>query len=81
MLLLGMFIVLLVLVYAYGFEYVRYKTVKNYGARRINKVLFGWLALLGLFAAVRISLILGVFAWALAVLGYLYDAYIVDRMP
>ena len=81
MLLLGMFIVLLVLVYAYGFEYVRYKTVKKYGARRINKMLFGWLALLRLFAAVRISLILGVFAWALAVLGYLWDGYIVDRMP
>jgi hypothetical protein len=81
MILLGMFIVLLLLVYAYGFEYVRYKTVKKQTPRKVNKLLFGWLALMGLFCVIRISPILAVFAWVLAMSGYLWDAYIVDKMP
>jgi hypothetical protein len=81
MILLGMFGVLLVLVYAYGFEYVRYKTVKHVKPRKMNKVLVAWLALIGLYGGLRISPLLAVFAWVIALLTYLWDAYIVDRMP
>ena len=79
--LLGMFAVLLVLLYTYGFEYVRYKAVRNKKPRRVNKLFFGWMALMGLFCAIRISPIVAIAAWVLAYLGYLWDGYIVDRMP
>ena len=78
---LGMFAVLLMLLFCYTYEYVRYKTVKNRTARRVNKVMFGWLALMGLYCALRISLFLATFIWVVALLGYLWDRYIVDRMP
>jgi hypothetical protein len=76
-----MFGVLLVLVYAYAFEYVRYKTLKPQTPRKINKVLFGWLALIGLFGALRISPFVALFVWVIALLAYLWDDYIVDKMP
>lgn len=76
-----MFAVLLVLLYTYGFEYVRYKAVRNKKPRRVNKLFFGWLALMGLFSGIRVSPILAIVAWVLAYLGYLWDGYIVDRMP
>lgn len=81
MILLGMFAVLLVLVYVYAFEYVRYKTVKNKTPRKVNKLFFGWLALMGLFCAIKISPFLAIAVWVLAYLGYRWDGYIVDKMP
>jgi hypothetical protein len=76
-----MFGVLLVLVYAYAFEYVRYKTIRPRTPRKSNKVLFGWLALIGFFSALRISPLVAPFVWVVALLAYLWDDYVVDKMP
>jgi hypothetical protein len=77
----GMVLILLLLLFAYAVEYVRYKTTRSEKRRRITELLFLWLALIGLFCWIRVSPVLGGVAWALAVLGYLYDGYIVDKMP
>ena len=81
MILLGMFAVALLLIYAYGFEYVRYKTLKNKKPRKINKILVGWLALMGLFCGLRISPFLAIVFWPITAFIYWWDGYIVDRMP
>ena len=78
---LGMFAVWLMLIVAYGYEYIRYKTIKPRIPRRLNKVMFGWVALMGLYFAVTVSIFLGAAFWVLALGGYLWDRYIVDRMP
>jgi len=78
---LGMFAVCLLLIIAYGYEYVRYKTIKPRTPRRMNKVVFGWMALMGLFIAVKASFFVGAVIGVIAFLGYRWDRYIVDRMP
>ncbi len=76
-----MFAVWLILLSAYGYEYIRYKTIKPRIPRRMNKVTFGWMALMGLFLAVTVSIFLGAAFWVFALGGYLWDGYIVDSMP
>jgi hypothetical protein len=81
MIFLGMFAVEVLLLCAYGFEYVRYKTVRNKKPRKINKILVGWWVLMGLFCGLRISPFLVIVFWPIAALIYWWDGYIVDRMP
>lgn len=78
---LGIFAVCLPLFIAYEYEYVRYKTVKPRTPRRMNKVVFGWMALMGLFVAVKASIFVGAVIGVIAFLGYRWDRYIVDRLP
>jgi hypothetical protein len=75
-----MLIILVVMLFPYTWEYVRYKTgVRK--TRPMKKVLFAWLALIGLYAGIRVSPLFAIAAWLLAGLGYLWDSYIVDRLP
>ena len=78
---LGMFAMAVLLLYAYGFEYVRYKTVRNKKPRKFNKILVGWVALMGLFCGLRISPFLVIVFWLIAAFIHWWDGYIVDRMP
>jgi hypothetical protein len=76
----GMLILLVAMLFPYTWEYVRYKTgVRK--SRPMKKVLFGWLALIGLCAGITVSPFFAIAAWLLAGLGYWWDSYIVDRLP
>ncbi|MCB0047501.1 MAG: hypothetical protein H6642_15545 [Caldilineaceae bacterium] len=73
-------VVMLILVYAYGFEYFRYKTVKPKFKRRFNYLLFGWMSLIVIIAMTR-NLLLGILGLFIVAAGYAFDQYIVDKMP
>ena len=73
-------VVALILVYAYGFEYFRYKTVKPRFKRRVHYLLFGWMTLISIVALVR-SPFLGILGLLIVAAAYSWDRYIVDRMP
>lgn len=49
--------------------------------RKSNKILVGWVALMGLFCGLRISPFLVIVFWPIAAFIYWWDGYIVDRMP
>lgn len=76
----GMLILLVAMLFPYTWEYVRYKTGMR-KSRPMKKVLFGWLALIGLYAGITVSPFFAIVAWLLAGLGYWWDSYIVDRLP
>jgi hypothetical protein len=75
-----MFIILVVMLFPYTWEYVRYKS-RVRKTRPMKKVLFGWLTLIGLYAGITVSPFFAIAAWLLAGLGYLGDSYFVDRLP
>jgi hypothetical protein len=79
--LLGMFGILLLLLLAYAVEYARHKTARSEKRTRVSELLFVWLALIGLYSAIRVSPILAGMSWTVAILGYLFDAYVVDKAP
>ena len=75
-----MLLLLVAMLFPYTWEYVRYKTgVRK--SRPMKKVLFGWLALIGLYAGITVSPVFAIVVWLLAGLGYWWDSYIVDRLP
>jgi hypothetical protein len=75
----AMFAIAIALLYAYIFEYVRYKTLKPPFQRRRNQWLIAWIALMGLYAALRISPLLALIIWALDALLFLWDKYLVAQ--
>lgn len=70
------------LLVGYGYEYVRYKTLRKRGAQRRFNVLFCiWLGVIGIYGWFSISPVLGLVFIGLALLCYFWDRWIVDRMP
>jgi hypothetical protein len=72
---LVMFGILVVLFYAYAFEYVRYRTIKPPPRRKLNKWLLGWIVLMGVYSALRLSPLLALIIWGIDALIYLWDKY------
>jgi len=77
---LGMFAVMIVLLYLYVFEYFRYRTLSNRPKRKFNVILTSWMGLIGFYALVRVSFILGLIMIGLSILAYLSDKIMVERL-
>ncbi len=77
---LGMFAVMIVLLYVYAFEFVRYRTLSNRPKRKFNVILTFWMGLIGFYALVRVSFILGLIMIGLSILAYIWDKIMMERL-
>jgi hypothetical protein len=77
---LGMFAVMIALLYLYAFEFVRYRTLTNKPKRKFNVILTFWMGLIGFYALVRVSFVLGLIMIGLSVLAYLWDKIMIERL-
>jgi hypothetical protein len=77
---LGMFAVMIVLLYVYAFEFVRYRTLSNRPKRKFNVILTFWMGLIGFYALVRVSFILGLIMIGLSILAYKWDKIMMERL-
>mgnify|MGYP001050167541 CR=1 FL=1 len=77
---LGMFAVMIALLHLYAFEFVRYRTLTNKPKRRFNVILTFWMGLIGFYALVRVSFVLGLIMIGLSILAYLWDKIMIERL-
>ncbi len=77
---LGMFAVMIVILYVYAFEFVRYRTLSNRPKRKFNVILTFWMGLIGFYALVRVSFILGLIMIGLSILAYIWDKIMMERL-
>ena len=77
---LGMFVVMIVLLFLYAFEFVRYRTLNNRPNRRFNVILTFWMGFIGFYALVRVSFILGLIMIGLSILAYRWDKIMMERL-
>ena len=68
------------MLYAYAFEYFRYKTIKPKPKRRVHYILFGWLTLISIWVMIRYSFV-GIAGIFLVGTIYAWDRYMIDKMP
>jgi len=74
-----MFGVMILLLYAYAFEYVKYRTSGQKFRRRFNILFLVWIVLIGIYTALRYS-VFGLIVLPLAVIAYYGEKYFVNRI-
>jgi|GEM_PF-4919489 len=77
---LGLFAVMLLLLYLYAFEYVRYRTLYIKPKRKFNVILPLWMGFLGLYCLIRASFVVGLLTIGLSVLTYMWDKAMMKRL-
>ncbi len=77
---LGLFAVMVLLLYLYAFEFFRYRTVRNKFKRKYNVILPIWIGFFGLYILIRSSLIIGLITIGLGALTYMWDKTMMKRL-
>lgn len=77
---LGLFAVMIMLLYLYAFEFFRYRTLRNKPKRKYNFILPLWMGFLGFYILIRASFIVGLITIGLSVLAYLWDRAMIKRL-
>ncbi|MFN3359717.1 MAG: hypothetical protein ACK418_27435 [Pseudomonas sp.] len=70
---LGLFAVIVLLLYLYAFEFFRYRTVRNKFKRKYNVILPLWMSFFGFYILIRSSLVVGLIILGLGFLTYMWD--------
>lgn len=77
---LGLFAVMILLLYLYTFEFFRYRTLGNKFKRKYNVILPLWMGFLGFYILIRASLVVGLVTIGLGALTYMWDKAIIKRL-
>ena len=77
---LGLFAVMMLLLYLYAFEYVRYRTLRSKPKRKYNVILPLWMGFFGCYMLIRASFVVGLIMIGLSILTYMWDKVMVKRL-
>jgi len=77
---LGLFAVMVLLLYLYAFEFFRYRTLRNKFRRKYNVILPLWIGFFGFYILIRSSLLIGLIIIGLGTLTYVWDKAMMKRL-